>query len=236
MEKNSMPVQHLAIIMDGNGRWAKERGLSRSDGHRAGAKNIAKVVDAAREFGIKYLTVYAFSTENWKRPADEVRVLMELIKEFTTDMLPEMMKNNVRLRTIGRTSDLPLLSRMALQKAIDTTAENDGFTLNIALSYGGRAEMIDAMNKMLKERKSDEPLTEEEFRNYLYAPDIPDPDMMIRTSGEMRISNFLLWQLSYSELYVTPVYWPDFSKEDLAKALENFSSRDRRFGGLTEKK
>ena len=231
-----MPVQHLAIIMDGNGRWAKERGLSRSDGHRAGAKNIAKVVDAAREFGIKYLTDYAFSTENWKRPADEVRVLMELIKEFTTDMLPEMMKNNVRLRTIGRTSDLPLLSRMALQKAIDTTAENDGFTLNIALSYGGRAEMIDAMNKMLKERKSDEPLTEEEFRNYLYAPDIPDPDMMIRTSGEMRISNFLLWQLSYSELYVTPVYWPDFSKEDLAKALENFSSRDRRFGGLTEKK
>ena len=236
MEKNSMPVQHLAIIMDGNGRWAKERGLSRSDGHRAGAKNIAKVVDAAREFGIKYLTVYAFSTENWKRPADEVRVLMELIKEFTTDMLPEMMKNNVRLRTIGRTSDLPLLSRTALQKAIDATAKNDGFTLNIALSYGGRAEMIDAMNKMLKERKSDEPLTEEEFRNYLYAPDIPDPDMMIRTSGEMRISNFLLWQLSYSELYVTPVYWPDFSKEDLAKALENFSSRDRRFGGLTEKK
>lgn len=231
-----MPVQHLAIIMDGNGRWAKERGLSRSEGHRAGAKQIAKVVDAAREFGIKYLTVYAFSTENWKRPQDEVRVLMELIREFTTDMLPDMMKNNVRLRTIGRTSDLPLPSRLALQKAIDTTAKNDGFTLNIALSYGGRAEMIDAMNKMLKERKSDEPLTEEEFRNYLYAPDIPDPDMMIRTSGEMRISNFLLWQLSYSELYVTPVYWPDFGKEELAKALENFASRDRRFGGLSEKK
>lgn len=231
-----MPVQHLAIIMDGNGRWAKERGLSRSEGHRAGAKQIAKVVDAAREFGIKYLTVYAFSTENWKRPQDEVRVLMELIREFTTDMLPDMMKNNVRLRTIGRTSDLPLPSRVALQKAIDTTAKNDGFTLNIALSYGGRAEMIDAMNKMLKERKSNEPLTEEEFRNYLYAPDIPDPDMMIRTSGEMRISNFLLWQLSYSELYVTPVYWPDFGKEELAAALENFASRDRRFGGLSEKK
>ena len=231
-----MPVQHLAIIMDGNGRWAKERGLSRSEGHRAGAKQIAKVVDAAREFGIKYLTVYAFRTENWKRPQDEVRVLMELIREFTTDMLPDMMKNNVRLRTIGRTSDLPLPSRVALQKAIDTTAKNDGFTLNIALSYGGRAEMIDAMNKMLKERKSNEPLTEEEFRNYLYAPDIPDPDMMIRTSGEMRISNFLLWQLSYSELYVTPVYWPDFGKEELAAALENFASRDRRFGGLSEKK
>ena len=231
-----MPVQHLAIIMDGNGRWAKERGLSRSEGHRAGAEQIAKVVDAAREFGLKYLTVYAFSTENWKRPQDEVRVLMELIKEFTTNMLPDMMKNNVRLRTIGRTSDLPLLSRTALLKAIDATAKNDGFTLNIALSYGGRAEMIDAMNKMLKERKSDKPLTEEEFLNYLYAPDIPDPDLMIRTSGEMRISNFLLWQLSYSELYVTPVYWPDFGKEELAKALENFASRDRRFGGLSEKK
>ncbi len=235
MEKNSMPVQHLAIIMDGNGRWATERGLSRSDGHRAGAKQIAKVVEAAREFGIKYLTVYAFSTENWKRPQDEVRVLMELISEFTTDLLPDMLKNNVRLRTIGRTNDLPLLSRMALQKAIDATAKNDGFTLNIALSYGGRAEMIDAMNKMLKERKSDEALTEDEFRNYLYAPDLPDPDMMIRTGGEMRISNFLLWQLSYAELYVTPVYWPDFGRDELAAALENFASRDRRFGGLTEK-
>ncbi|MBO5822108.1 MAG: isoprenyl transferase [Lentisphaeria bacterium] len=236
MEKNSMPVQHLAIIMDGNGRWATERGLSRSDGHRAGAKQIAKVVEAAREFGIKYLTVYAFSTENWKRPQDEVRVLMELISEFTTDLLPDMLKNNVRLRTIGRTNDLPLLSRMALQKAIDATAKNDGFTLNIALSYGGRAEIIDAMNKMLKERKSDEALTEDEFRNYLYAPDLPDPDMMIRTGGEMRISNFLLWQLSYAELYVTPVYWPDFGRDELAAALENFASRDRRFGGLTEKK
>ena len=231
-----MPVQHLAIIMDGNGRWATERGLSRSDGHRAGAKQIAKVVEAAREFGIKYLTVYAFSTENWKRPQDEVRVLMELISEFTTDLLPDMLKNNVRLRTIGRTNDLPLLSRMALQKAIDATAKNDGFTLNIALSYGGRAEMIDAMNKMLKERKSDEALTEDEFRNYLYAPDLPDPDMMIRTGGEMRISNFLLWQLSYAELYVTPVYWPDFGRKELAAALENFAGRDRRFGGLTKGK
>ena len=180
--------------------------------------------------------MYAFSTENWKRPQDEVRVLMELISEFTTKQLPDMMKNNVRLRTIGRTDDLPLLSRMALLKAIDATAKNDGFTLNIALSYGGRAEMIDAMNKMLKERKSDAPLTEEEFRSYLYAPDMPDPDMMIRTGGEMRISNFLLWQLSYAELYVTPVYWPDFGRDELAAALENFASRDRRFGGLTEKK
>ena len=236
MSGEQIMIEHIAIMMDGNCRWATARGLSRSEGHKAGAKQISVISDAAQKLGIKSLTLYAFSTENWKRPAAEVNALMSLLREFSTSEQAEMMKNNVRLRTIGRTSDLPLLSRTALQKAIDATAKNDGFTLNIALSYGGRAEMIDAMNKMLKERKSDEPLTEEEFRNYLYAPDIPDPDMMIRTSGEMRISNFLLWQLSYSELYVTPVYWPDFSKEDLAKALENFSSRDRRFGGLTEKK
>lgn len=231
-----MPVQHLAVIMDGNGRWATERGLSRSDGHRAGAKQIAKVVEYAREAGIKYMTVYAFSTENWKRPKDEVDVLMSLIGEFSTNLLPDMMKNNVRLRTIGRTADLPLLARTALNKAISMTSGNTGFTLTVALSYGGRAELLDGMNRMLKERKSDEVLTEEEFRNYLYAPDIPDPDMMIRTGGEMRISNFLLWQLSYAELYVTPVFWPDFGKEELQKALDNFASRDRRFGGLSGRK
>ena len=159
---------------------------------------------------------------------------MELIREFTTDMLPDMMKNNVRLRTIGRTSDLPLPSRVALQKAIDTTAKNDGFTLNIALSYGGRAEMIDAMNKMLKERKSNEPLTEEEFRNYLYAPDIPDPDMMIRTSGEMRLSNFLLFQCAYAEFDFPSVLWPDFDLAAYHQALDAFRHRDRRFGGRTK--
>ena len=231
-----MPVKHLAIIMDGNGRWATERGLSRSEGHLAGARQISKVVEAAREFGIKYLTVYAFSTENWKRPQDEVGALMDLITEFTTNSLPDMMKNGVRLRTIGRTGDLPLIPRTALKKAIAATEKNENFTLNIALSYGGRAEMIDAMNRMLKERKSDEALTEEEFRNYLYAPDLPDPELMIRTGGEMRISNFLLWQLSYAELYVTPVYWPDFGRKELAAALENFAGRDRRFGGLTKGK
>ena len=229
-------IKHIAIIMDGNGRWAEARGLSRSEGHLAGAKQIGKVVDAAAKMGIESLTLYAFSTENWKRPEPEVAALMQILKEFATSELPAMMKNGVRLRTIGRTADLPLPSRMALLKAIDLTRNNSKFTVNIALSYGGRAEIVDAVNKIIKERKSDAPLTEEEFRNYLYAPDIPDPDMMIRTSGEMRISNFLLWQLSYSELYVTPVYWPDFGKEELAKALENFASRDRRFGGLTKKK
>lgn len=231
-----MPVEHLAIIMDGNGRWATERNLSRSDGHRAGARQIAKVVEAAREFGIKYLTVYAFSTENWKRPADEVRVLMELISEFSSGSLPDMLKNGVRLRTIGRTDDLPLLSRTALKQAIKATENNRDFTITVALSYGGRAEMLDGMNRMLKERKSDEPLTEAEFRNYLYAPDIPDPDLLIRTGGEMRISNFLLWQLSYTELYVTPVFWPDFGRDELKKALESYAARDRRFGGLNDKK
>ena len=231
-----MPVEHLAIIMDGNGRWATERGLSRSEGHRAGAKQIGKVVEAAREFGIKYMTVYAFSTENWKRPKDEVDALMGLISEFSSGLLPDMMKNNVRLRTIGRTDDLPLLARKALLMAVEQTAGNDGFTINIALSYGGRAEIVDGINRILKERKSDAPLTESDFRNYLYASDLPDPDLLIRTGGEMRISNFLLWQLAYAELYVTPVFWPDFGREELKLALDNFALRDRRFGGLTVKR
>jgi len=231
-----MPVNHLAIIMDGNGRWATERGLSRSEGHRAGARQISTVVDAAREFGIRYLTVYAFSTENWKRPEPEVSALMELLREFTTSKLPDMMKNGVRLRTIGRTGDIPLLPRTALLTAVEATKKNRDFTLTIALSYGGRAELLDGMNRMLKEHSGKEPLTEESFRSYLYASDLPDPDLLIRTGGEMRISNFLLWQLAYTELYVTPTYWPDFGKEELAAALENFDKRDRRFGGLTTKK
>jgi undecaprenyl diphosphate synthase len=228
-------VKHLAIIMDGNGRWAEARGLERTDGHRAGAKQISKVVEAARKFGIESLTVYAFSTENWRRPAPEVGALMDMVKEFTTSQLPDMMKNNVRLRTIGRTGDLPLASRMALLKAIDMTKNNTKFTINIALSYGGRAEIVDAVNKILKERKSSEPVTEDEFRNYLYLPDMPDPDLLIRTGGNLRVSNFLLWQISYSELYVTPTYWPDFGKEELQKAIESFDGRERRFGGLNQK-
>ena len=225
-------IKHLAIIMDGNGRWATKRGLSRSEGHRAGAQNIRRVVEAARELGIKYLTVYAFSTENWKRPAAEVAALMSLISEFTQSMLPEMMANNVRLRSIGRPQDLPLPARRALRKAVNATAENTGFTLNIALSYGGRAEIVDAVNTILKTRSGKRRLTEAEFARYLYAPDIPDPELMIRAGGEFRLSNFLLWELSYSELYVTDTLWPDFDAATLKQALDFYSGRDRRFGNI----
>ena len=227
-------MEHIAIIMDGNGRWAESRGLTRSDGHKAGADNISRIADAARELGIKYLTLYAFSTENWKRPPAEVAFLMGLIPEVTTKQLPEMMKNNVRLRTIGRTNDLPLPARKSLLKCIEETRNNTGLTINIALSYGGRAEITDAVNKILAEKKPGEKIDEKEFAKYLYAPDIPDPDLLIRTSGELRLSNFLLWQLSYSEIYVTNTHWPDFSKEDLKTAINSFGNRKRRFGGLNK--
>lgn len=228
-------IKHIAIIMDGNGRWAEARGLSRSAGHLEGARNIGKVVDAAAEMGIESLTLYAFSTENWKRPEPEVTALMQILKDFAVSELPAMMKNGVRLRTIGRTDDLPIASRLALLKAIDMTQNNTKFTVNIALSYGGRAEIVDAVNKILKERRSDAPITEDEFRNYLYLPDMPDPDLLIRTGGNLRVSNFLLWQISYSELYVTPTYWPDFGKEELAAAIDSFAGRERRFGGVNKK-
>ena len=227
-------VNHLAIIMDGNGRWAEERGLTRSDGHKAGARQIGVAARAAIKAGIKYLTLYAFSTENWKRPKDEVAVLMGLISEFAQSELPNMMRDGVRLRTIGRTADLPLAARTALEFAIKQTEKNDTLTINIALSYGGRAEIVDAVNKIIAEKRS-APIDEKEFVNYLYAPDIPDPDLLIRTSGELRLSNFLLWELSYSELYVTNTYWPDFDENTLAEALASFGSRKRRFGGLNKK-
>ena len=227
-------VNHLAIIMDGNGRWAEERGLTRSDGHKAGARQIGVAARAAIKAGIKYLTLYAFSTENWKRPQEEVAVLMGLISEFAQSELPNMMRDGVRLRTIGRTADLPLAARTALEFAIKQTEKNDTLTINIALSYGGRAEIVDAVNKIIAEKRST-PIDEKEFVNYLYAPDIPDPDLLIRTSGELRLSNFLLWELSYSELYVTNTYWPDFDENTLAEALASFGSRKRRFGGLNKK-
>ena len=223
-------IRHLAIIMDGNGRWAQQRGLGRSEGHRAGAQRIADVTDAAAALGIRYLTLYAFSTENWKRPIAEVTFLMNLIPEFCKAKLPDMMKNGVRLRTIGRTGDLPAPARKALLDAVEKTKDNDKITLTLALSYGGRAEIVDAVNKILRDGDRPKTIDESAFARYLYAPDIPDPDLMVRTSGEMRLSNFLLWELSYAELYVSSVHWPDFDANELKKAIASFEGRDRRFG------
>ena len=228
MEKGT--VRHVAIIMDGNGRWADRRGLPRVEGHRQGARQVSEVLEAAREAGVEFLTLYAFSTENWKRPPSEVAALMGLLEEFLDDKLPELMEKNVRLRTVGRTDGLPAGARRKLLAAIKATAGNTAGTLNLALNYGGRAEIVDAVNRILSEKPTGK-IDENSFRNYLYAPDIPDPELMIRTSGELRLSNFLLWQLSYAELYVTDTLWPDFGKAEFRKALDAFAGRDRRFGG-----
>ena len=231
----NVKVRHVAIIMDGNGRWAQRRGLPKVEGHRQGARQVTEVLKAAQEYGVEFLTLYAFSTENWKRPVAEVTALMGLLEEFIDDKLPELMKNGIRLRTIGRTEDLFPGARKKLLYAIEMTEKNDGGTLNLALNYGGRAEIVDAVNKMaaeMTEKSGRFPkVTEESFRNYLYAPDIPDPDLLIRTSGELRLSNFLLWELSYSEMYVTDTLWPDFGKKEFGEALEAYGQRDRRFGG-----
>ena len=221
--------------MDGNGRWAERRGLPKVEGHRQGARQVTEGLKAAQEYGVEFLTLYAFSTENWKRPVAEVTALMGLLEEFIDDKLPELMKNGIRLRTIGRTEDLFPGARKKLLHAIEMTEKNNGGTLNLALNYGGRAEIVDAVNKMAAEMTEKggrfPKVTEESFRNYLYAPDIPDPDLLIRTSGELRLSNFLLWELSYSEMYVTDTLWPDFGKKEFEEALEAYGQRDRRFGG-----
>ncbi len=231
----NVKVRHVAIIMDGNGRWAERRGLPKVEGHRQGARQVTEVLKAVQEYGVEFLTLYAFSTENWKRPVAEVTALMGLLEEFIDDKLPELMKNGIRLRTIGRTEDLFPGARKKLLYAIEMTEKNDGGTLNLALNYGGRAEIVDAVNKMAAEMTEKggrfPKVTEESFRNYLYAPDIPDPDLLIRTSGELRLSNFLLWELSYSEMYVTDTLWPDFGKKEFGEALEAYGQRDRRFGG-----
>ena len=222
---------HIAIIMDGNGRWAQKRGLPRSAGHLAGSRNISKVVENCMRAGVKALTLYAFSTENWKRPEDEVNYLMKLVPKFCSKYRSYFQKHSIRLTTIGRTAALPQIAREPLEQLIAETAENNAFTLNIAINYGGRAEIIDAVNSLLAEHR-DTPITEEDFAQKLYAPFLPDPDLLIRTGGEMRISNFLLWEISYSELYVTDTLWPDFDKKALLQALEAFEKRDRRYGGV----
>ena len=239
MSDNAFNIKHLAIIMDGNGRWASARGLERSAGHRAGAENVLRIVKAAEKFNIKYLTLYAFSTENWKRPAGEIAGLMKLLQDFLQKQLPVLHKENVRLNAIGRLDDLPAAVRASLLAAMRLTAKNDGGVLTLALSYGGRAELTDAVKKMIKSAKAgelDENCIDEKcVAGYLYDPELPDPELVIRTSGEMRTSNFLLWQMAYSELYVSSVMWPDFGEAELLEALKAYQQRDRRFGGLAKK-
>jgi len=233
-EKNQ--IKHIAIIMDGNGRWAKEKGLSRIEGHKAGARTVERVLKAAEKYNIEYLTLYAFSTENWKRPKMEIAGLMNLLKEFLEVNLKTLHEKETRLRTIGRTNDLPFLTRKVLEKAIKDTSKYSKRQLILALSYGGRAEIIDAVKKLAEDVKSNKVkpdfINEEVFSNYLYAPDIPDPELMIRTSGEMRLSNFLLWQLSYSELWITNTLWPDFGEEEFSEAINHYYLRNRRYGGV----
>ena len=239
MSEKAKTVSHLAIIMDGNGRWAQSRNLERTAGHKAGADNVLKIMSAVKKFNIKYLTLYAFSTENWKRPAAEVTALMKLLKEFTVNQLPALQRENVRLNAIGRLDDLPEISRLGLLAAMKATRNNTAGVLTLALNYGGRSEIVDAARRFAEAVKAGkaEPsqLDEKLFADYLYDPTLPDPDLVIRTSGELRISNFLLWEMAYSELYITDVLWPDFDENELAKALDSFGSRNRRFGGVENK-
>lgn len=235
MGKEAKKLRHIAVIMDGNGRWAERHKLERIEGHKKGSEVVIDIVKAAKEIGLEYLTLYAFSTENWKRPSFEVNGLMNILNDFLTVRLHELMENDVRLKTIGRTGQLPESVRRNLRDAISKTADNKSGTLVLALSYGGRAEIIDAVKKIVKDANDgkikSKDVDEACFTRYLYDPEIPDPDLMIRTSGEYRISNFLLWQLSYSELYITETLWPDFNKEEFLKAVDAYKMRSRRFGG-----
>lgn len=221
--------KHIAIIMDGNGRWAKRRGLPRTLGHREGAKALRKIITHAAKLGIKHLTVYAFSTENWKRSKEEVEALMFLFKTYLKGEEKNIMENNIKFTVSGREENVSESLLTAIKKLEDLSKDNTGLNLNIAFNYGGRAEIIDGINRLLKEEKKE--ITEEEFSKYMYR-DIPDPELLIRTSGELRISNFLLWQIAYSEIYITDTLWPDFDEKELEKAIESYNKRDRRFGGV----
>ncbi|MCG3140443.1 MAG: Ditrans,polycis-undecaprenyl-diphosphate synthase ((2E,6E)-farnesyl-diphosphate specific) [Anaerolineae bacterium] len=229
LELTHIPA-HIAIIMDGNGRWAQARGMPRLMGHRAGVENIRRILNAAVEFGIQYLTIYAFSTENWNRPLDEVRGLMTILEQTIQRETPELHKNGVRIRHVGRLTGLsPKLQKM-IRSAVAQTANNTRLTLNVAFNYGGRAEIIDAVKKIIADDIPADQITEELFARYLYTDGTPDPDLVVRTAGEMRLSNYLIWQAAYAEYYATPIYWPDFGKPELYDALRVYSSRERRFG------
>jgi undecaprenyl diphosphate synthase len=233
LNKDKLP-RHIAIIMDGNGRWAKKRVLRRVSGHQKGAKAVREVVKTCRELGIEVLTLYAFSMENWNRPKSEVNALMNLLRRYLFEELDEMLEKDIRLNAIGDLENLPKKVGTVLTDTIEKTKVCKGMTLNLALSYGGRDDIVHAVRKIIRdcETKNIKPenITEELFSNYLFTAGIPDPDLLIRTSGERRISNFLLWQMAYTEIYITDTLWPDFKKEDLIEAILDFQSRERRFG------
>jgi undecaprenyl diphosphate synthase len=235
IDKKNIP-KHVAIIMDGNGRWARRRGLPRSAGHRRGIKRIKEVVKSASELGIKIITLFAFSTENWQRSKREIDMLMRTFLNFLDNDIDEFHKNDFRFRVIGREKPLPENLLIKMRQAEKLTVQNSGLTVVLALNYGGRTEVIDAVVRLLGSIQADtfkiNQLNEETFSRFLYAPDLPSPDLLIRTSGELRLSNFLLWQLAYTELYFVEKYWPDFTKHELIKAISEYRKRQRRFGRL----
>jgi undecaprenyl diphosphate synthase len=225
---------HIAVIMDGNGRWAKRRRLPRIAGHRAGIRAVRQAVEACARLGVPYLTLYAFSVENWKRPHTEVKLLMGLLREYLKKEIGELNRQNVRLGVIGRVAELPVPVQGDLRGALEQTQANTGLRLTLALNYGARAEMIDAVRSLVEHQQRNGSMTIDEtsFSQHLYTRDLPDPDLLIRTSGEMRLSNFLLWQVAYSEIWVTDTLWPDFTQQDFFKAILDFQKRERRYGGL----
>ena len=231
--------RHIAVIMDGNGRWAKAMGKPRIFGHRAGAESVQELVTACRELGIEYVTLYAFSSENWKRPKLEVNALMVLLEEFLRKKIQEMRENGIRLNSIGHTHTLPMAAKRALREAEESTAQCDRPVLTLALSYGGRNEIVEAAKRLARRAQTGEidpeAIDNETFAAELMTADMPEPDLLVRTSGEMRVSNFLLWQIAYSEIWITPVFWPDFGRDQLFEALVEYQRRDRRFGLVNER-
>jgi undecaprenyl diphosphate synthase len=231
--EKAVPV-HIAIIMDGNGRWALARGLPRLAGHRAGTDNLRRIIEACVEFGVQYLTIYAFSTENWGRPQEEVLGLLRILEDVIDRELKELHKQGVQLRHIGRLERLKPSLRKKVLDAVELTHGNTRLVLNVAFNYGGRDEIVQAIQHIMQDGYQAEDVTAELVNRYLYTAGVPDPDLIIRTSGELRVSNFLIWQGAYSEWYITPTYWPDFGKEELRKAIDEYMRRDRRYGLLSE--
>ncbi len=238
MSKNSDPnlpsqlPRHVAIIMDGNGRWALKRRLPRLAGHKAGTENLRRIIKACVEFGVEYLTIYAFSTENWGRPREEVNGLLRILEDVIDKELSELDSQGVQIRHLGRLDQLAPILQKKVMAAVESTRHNSRLVLNVAFNYGGRDEIVQAIQQIIKDGISPENVTPDLVSKYLYTAGAPDPDLIIRTSGELRISNFLIWQSAYSEWYVTPTYWPDFNKEEFRKALDEYATRDRRYGGV----